>query len=176
MNLPIQKKPCIRTKRLTLRPFVPEDTAQLVALLTHPEVTKTFMVPDFATPEQAVALAERLIAMSRPEDTRHLEYGICLCGRLIGFINDCGIEEDEIEIGYVMHPDEQGHGYATEAVRAVLAELRDMGFRRVTAGYFEGNEASRRVMEKCGMQPIAYTDEEEYRGVRHLCRYCEVRF
>ena len=31
-------------------------------------------------------------------------------------------------------------------------------------------------MEKCGMQPIAYTDEEEYRGVRHLCRYCEVRF
>ena len=51
-----------------------------------------------------------------------------------------------------------------------------MGFRRVTAGYFEGNEASHRVMEKCGMQPVAYTDEEEYRGVRHLCRYCEVRF
>ena len=69
-----------------------------------------------------------------------------------------------------------GHGYATEAVRAVLEELRDMGFRRVTAGYFEGNEASHRVMEKCGMQPVAYTDEEEYRGVRHLCRYCEVRF
>ena len=42
-----------------------------------------------------------------------------------------------------------GHGYATEAVRAVLEELRDMGFRRVTAGYFEGNEASHRVMEKC---------------------------
>ena len=149
MNLPIQKKPCICTKRLTLRPYAPEDTAQLVALLTHPEVTKTFMVPDFATPEQAVALAERLIAMSRPEDTRHLEYGICLCGRLIGFINDCGIEEDEIEIGYVVHPHKQGHGYATEAVRAVLEELRDIGFRRVTAGYFEGNEASHRVMEKC---------------------------
>lgn len=176
MNLPIQKKPCIRTKRLTLRPFVPEDTAQLVALLTHPEVTKTFMVPDFATPDQAVALVSRLIAMSRPEDTVHLEYGICLDGRLIGFVNDCGIEEDEIEIGYVMHPDEQGHGYATEAVRAVLQELRSMGFRRVRAGYFEGNNASRRVMEKCGMQPIDESDEEEYRGEVHRCLYTEVRF
>ena len=176
MNLPIQKKSCIHTARLTLRPYAPEDTAQLVALLTHPEVTKTFMVPDFATPEQAVALVSRLVAMSRPEDTAHLEYGICLDDRLIGFVNDCGIEEDEIEIGYVVSPDEQGRGYATEAVRAVLEELRGMGFRRVTAGYFEGNKASRRVMEKCGMQPTSETDEEEYRGICHLCRYCEVRF
>ena len=176
MNLPIQKKPCIRTKRLTLRPYAPADTEQLVALLTHPEVTKTFMVPDFATPEQAVALVSRLVAMSRPEDTAHLEYGICLDDRLIGFVNDCGIEEDEIEIGYVVSPDEQGRGYATEAVRAVLEELRGMGFRRVTAGYFEGNKASRRVMEKCGMQPIGETDEEEYRGEIHRCLYCEMRF
>ena len=176
MNLPIQKKPCICTKRLTLRPYAPRDTEQLVALLTHPAVTKTFMVPDFAAREQAVALAGRLIAMSRPEDTAHLEYAICLDDRLIGFVNDCGIEEDEIEIGYVVHPDEQGHGYATEAVRAVLQELRDMGFRRVRAGYFEGNDASRRMMEKCGMQPIDETDEEEYRGEVHRCLYSEMRF
>ena len=176
MNLSIQKKPCIRTERLTLRPYTTSDMEQLLALLTHPAVTRTFMVPDFATREQAVALVERLIAMSSPEDTVHLEYGICLHDRLIGFVNDCGIEEDGIEIGYVIHPDEQGHGYATEAVRAVLEELRGMGFRRVTAGYFEGNEASRRVMEKCGMQPIVETDEEEYRGEIHRCLYCEVRF
>ena len=51
------------------------------------------------------------------------------------FINDCGIKGEEIEIGYVIHPDHQGHGYATEAVRAIICELREMGFRKVIAGY-----------------------------------------
>ena len=51
-----------------------------------------------------------------------------------------------------------------------------MGFRRVRAGYFEGNDASRRVMEKCNMQPIEATGEEEYRGEVHRCLYSEVRF
>ena len=80
-------------------------------------------------------LAEKLIDFSREEDTTHLEYGICLNGKIIGFINDCGIKDEEIEIGYVIHPDNQGHGYATEAVRAIICELREMGFRKVIAGY-----------------------------------------
>lgn len=105
-----------------------------------------------------------------------MEYGIYLNGTLIGFVNDCGIEDDEIEIGYVVHPEYQGRGYASEAVKAVLGELRETGFRKVSAGYFAENEASRRVMEKCGMKPVERTDEEEYRGEKHLCRYCEIEF
>mgnify|MGYP002591663155 CR=1 FL=1 len=37
-------------------------------------------------------------------------------------------------------------------MKAVLGELRGTGFRKVSAGYFVENEASRRVMEKCGMR------------------------
>lgn len=48
-----------------------------------------------------------------------------------------------------------------------------MGFRKVKAGYFEENEASRRVMEKCGMKQLSYTDEIEYRGITHKCLYYE---
>ncbi len=31
-------------------------------------------------------------------------------------------------------------------------------------------------MEKCGMKQTSVTDEEEYRGKIHLCRYCEIVF
>lgn len=174
MTWPIRTKALIRTERLALRPYAPQDLGSLMELLTDPRITKTFMVPALESPEQMERLARRMIAFSQPDDAEHLEYGVFREGKLIGFVNDCGIEGDGIEIGYVIHPDEQGRGYATEAVRAVLTELREMGFRRVTAGFFEENAASRRVMEKCGMRLTDRRDEEEYRGERHACRYCEI--
>ena len=174
MGRPIQKKALIQTERLTLKPFSLSDKDRLADLLTDQQITKTFMVTDFETAAQARALAEKLIRFSRIDDTRHLEYGIYLHDRLIGFINDCGIEDDSIEIGYAIHPDEQGQGYATEAVRAVLRELREMGFKKVTAGFFSGNSASRRVMEKCGMKQNEPVSHIEYRGVLHKCFYFEI--
>ena len=174
MGRPIQKKALIQTERLTLKPFSLSDTDRLADLLTDQQITKTFMVTDFETAAQACALAEKLIRFSQIDDTRHLEYGIYVHGRLIGFINDCGIEDDSIEIGYAIHPDEQGKGYATEAVRAVLRELREMGFKKVTAGFFSGNSASRRVMEKCGMKQNELVSHIDYRGVLHKCFHFEI--
>jgi ribosomal-protein-alanine N-acetyltransferase len=55
-------------------------------------------------------------------------------------------------LGYVIAPEHQGKGFATEAVQACIHELFRMGYEHVRAGYFEGNTASRRVMEKLGMQ------------------------
>lgn len=97
-----QKKQ-IKTERLILKPYSEQDIDTLIDLLTNPEITSTFMVPEMGF-------------RSRAEE---------LVRKLIGFINDCGVEDDEIEIGYVIH---QGHGYATEAVHAIITELREMGF------------------------------------------------
>lgn len=174
MNLQIKKKNRIKTERLVIKPYTNEDIDDLVELLTNSEITKTFMVPDFKTRDKAVELAKKLVGFSQIDDTNHLEYGIYLAGKLIGFINDCGFENNEIEIGYVVHPDYKGQGYATESVKAVIEDLRDMGFKKVIAGFFEENVASRRVMEKCGMKLNNETDEEEYRGVVHKCLYCEL--
>lgn len=60
------------------------------------------MVPDFETAEHTVALANKLISFSQVNDTQHPEYGIYPGGKLIGSINDCGIEENDLEIGYVL--------------------------------------------------------------------------
>ena len=108
MTLKLNKKASIQTQRLTLHVISEKDTEQLVQLLTNNEITKTFMVPDFKTTEQVTALAETFISFSQIEDVEHLAYGIYADDRLIGFINDCGMENDTIEIGYVIHPDYQG--------------------------------------------------------------------
>ena len=113
----ITQAQCIQTKRLELRPYRKSDTEQLMRLLTNEKITKTFMVPDFEAEEQLLGLASKLIAFSQREDTAHLEYGIYLKDALIGFINDCGMEGDEIEIGYVIHPDYEGRmGSAQEII------------------------------------------------------------
>jgi RimJ/RimL family protein N-acetyltransferase len=59
----------------------------------------------------------------------------------------------QAELGWVLDPAYSGHGYATEAVRALLRYcFRDLGIRRVTANCFLGNEMSWRLMERVGMR------------------------
>jgi RimJ/RimL family protein N-acetyltransferase len=59
----------------------------------------------------------------------------------------------EAELGWLIAPEHQGQGLATEAGRALL-ELcfGPLGVRRVVASTFETNHASSRVMEKLGMR------------------------
>lgn len=131
MGIPLRTKGRIQTERLTRKPYSPQDAAALTGLLTHAEIARFFMVPDFETMEQATAYAEKLMRFSQTDDTQHLEYGIYLAEQLIGFVHDCG-----------------------------------MGFRKVTAGCFTDNTASRRVMEPCGMKPTGLVSEE-YRHILH---------
>ena len=171
----IVKNGPIVTERLVLKPYSEQDEDTLVRLLTDGEVTKTFMVPEYPDPEQYHELARKLIRFSRPEDDTHLEYGVYLDGTMIGFVNDCGYDDEEIEIGYVIDPAYKNRGYASEAVKGMMGELWKMGFQKISAGFFEENPASRRVMEKCGMTLNGEEDCEEYRGARHRCLYCEIR-
>lgn len=174
MKYPLMKSELVKTPRLTIKPYDEKDLDALTDLISNPEVTKTFMVPEYETREQYAELAKKLISFSRVEDTKHLDSGVYLGDTLIGFFNDCGGGDDMIEVGYVIHPDYWGRGYASEVLTAMLPEIKRMGYKRVRAGYFEENPASARVMEKCGMHKIDETDEDEYRGKVHKCFYCEI--
>lgn len=57
------------------------------------------------------------------------------------------------ELGYVLHPDVWGRGYATELARAVIAwGFASDDLERIEARCLSGNLASARVMEKAGMR------------------------
>jgi RimJ/RimL family protein N-acetyltransferase len=60
----------------------------------------------------------------------------------------------EVEVGWHLHPDSWGYGYATEAARAVIERGFDAGLPEVYAVVRPGNEASLAVCSRLGMQPL----------------------
>jgi RimJ/RimL family protein N-acetyltransferase len=59
----------------------------------------------------------------------------------------------QVELGWVLDPAHTGKGYATEAVRRLLAYcFTDLRVQRVVANCFLANEASWRLMERVGMR------------------------
>ncbi|MFF8603583.1 GNAT family N-acetyltransferase [Streptomyces sp. NPDC015232] len=67
-----------------------------------------------------------------------------------------------VTVGYGLVPGARGRGYASEALRGLIARAREAGASAVRGDADLGNTASHRVMEAAGM---AYQGEDEV--VRH---------
>ena len=161
------------TERLEVKPFSDEDREAVLDLVTDNFVKQTYMLPDFASREDAIPLFERLKGLSQGDD--RLVGGIYLGGAFIGFMNEVEIKDKSIELGYALLPKFHNRGYCTEALKGAIDYLFCLGFEEVVAGAFEGNEASFRVMVKSGMEKQEYQDEIEYRGKVHSCVYYAIR-
>ena len=100
-------------------------------------------------------------------------------GKLIGiilyFIEAGNLTEEDhaCEIGYGISSSYWNKGYATEAVRAFIEYcFKELKFEKVYASFFTGNEASKKVMEKCGMHYDHFVEKEfEYLGVERDLTY-----
>lgn len=164
-----EKIPEIYTDQLCLHAIRDKDREAMIELLTNTEISKTFIVPDFKSHEEAVRMFEILKTMSASDE--HFVYGIYLNDQMIGFINDVDISENEMELGYVIHPNQKNKGYATEVLKKSMQIIFKSGYSTVKAGAFEENSASMRVMEKCGMIRTVQEDWIEYREEKHRCIY-----
>ena len=91
-------------------------------------------------------------------------------GTHIGELCFKGLSEDGIaEIGYGISENYQGHGYATEAVSALVDwALNQPGVSCVTAETEESNVASQRVLKKSGFIPTGEIGEEGPIFVRRI--------
>ena len=82
-----------------------------------------------------------------------------------------GTDEWEGTIGYALHPDAQGRGFAAEAAAELLViGFRDLGLRRITADAYADNIASNRVLRRIGMRHEATIRREVLGQGRHLAR------
>ena len=154
---------------MVLRSFGVEDQETMVRLFTDDIVKKTYMVPDFESEEAAIKLFERVRELSFLAN--RFVRGVYVEDTLIGIINDVGIEDGKVEVGYALDPQYHNQGYGTEMLKMAIEYLIGKGFEEVQAGAFEENVASTRIMEKAGMKRIDYTEEIEYRGKMHHCIY-----
>ncbi|MBP5230956.1 MAG: GNAT family N-acetyltransferase [Clostridia bacterium] len=162
----------IKTERLIIDPIRPEDKPDYFRQISHDrKVLETFIcryaesLDDFDF--SRYLNRDDLYAIRRKED-----------GRLIGIILyfDVNGTEKTCEIGYGIGSGHWNRGYATEAVRGFLDWLfTENGFRTVFASFFTGNEASKRVMEKCGMRYSRFSEKElTYLDVERDLTYYEI--
>ena len=63
----------------------------------------------------------------------------------------------EVEVGWHLHPDSWGHGYATEAGRGAIAHGFDGGLDEIYAVVRPDNERSLAVCRRLGMAPLGRT-------------------
>ena len=146
----------IETERLLLRRFEYSDIDSMLRNWIADEQTQwDYGEPSYTTPEAVRALFDTKYMASYPRADYYRwaviekASGECI-GQIAFFSVDTDNEHGEIE--YVIGPAFQGKGYATEMTRAVIAYgFEEIHFHRIEIDCRTANEASRRVIEKCGL-------------------------
>jgi RimJ/RimL family protein N-acetyltransferase len=157
----------LETERLLLRPFRHEDLDRLADLQSRPEVSR-FLYWEPRSREESAAALDRYMTedhLEHDDDPLALavvrrEDPLLLLGNASVWLRS--VEHRQVEIGYVFHPDAAGHGYATEAARALtdfaFTELRA---HRVFARTDARNTRSAAVLTRLGMRQEAHFREAE---------------
>ena len=141
----------LTTERLRLRPATLDDLDAWLAISRDAE-TAWWGEPS-STLEDARASLERQIANQEHYGFSLWPVELKLAGTVIGAAGLQHLaDSEEIEVGYRFLREHWGRGYATEAARAAIRFAFDeLGLDRVVAVTLPTNQASRRVMEKCGL-------------------------
>lgn len=138
-----------------LRPFTAADAAAHDA--GEDELTVRWLNGAPATPGSTLAYVEQLAAGARSGRAKRA-FGIWVDGRLGGYLDHDldladGIEPDDVNLSYAVHPWARGRGVAVAAVRLACNQLRAEGVGRRAAIRVEpANVASVRVAEKAGFR------------------------
>ncbi|WP_163509707.1 GNAT family N-acetyltransferase [Fodinicola acaciae] len=159
----------LRTKRLLLRPFEMADLDALYDITRRPEVARFEYWEPKTREETAESLRRR--AGRRAFEAEGDRFGLAVVLPDSGeFVGDVSLkwaskQSRQGDLGYMVHPDHQGNGYATEAA----TEMLRIGFEcldlyRISAGCEPRNTGSVRVLERLGM-----------RREGHLRRYAYVK-
>ena len=145
----------LETERLILRPWEESDAEDLYRYASDPAVGPIAGWPVHTSVENSREIIRGVL--SAPEtyavvlkETGHPAGSI---GLMLGKASNIGIPNTEGEIGYWIGVPYWGRGLIPEAVREMLRHgFEDLKLDKVWCGYFDGNERSKRVQEKCGFR------------------------
>jgi RimJ/RimL family protein N-acetyltransferase len=171
----------VRTSRLVLRTLRAGDADAVHAYRSRPDVAR-YVPFDPMSPEQIAERMQGRWAKTRIGEGEGLVVGFerADTGELIGDLTLMLVSAEHRggEIGWLVHPDHGGQGFATEAARAGLGLMFDAGVHRVVARVDARNAPSLRLCERLGMRREAvlvanewfkgeWTDEVDYAVLDH---------
>lgn len=141
------------TERLILRPWEEADAEELYQYAKNPAVGPAAGWQPHTSVENSREIIKTVL--SEPET-----YAVVLkeTGRPVGSIglmtprqSHTRMEHAELEVGYWIGVPYWGQGLIPEAVKRLLKyAFEELGCTAMWCGYYDGNEKSRRVQEKCG--------------------------
>lgn len=168
----------LKTDRLLLREFEEDDWPAVLAYQTNPHYLR-YSPWMQRTEADAREFVGTFIAWSKEHPRTKFQFAIVLQAeeRLIG---TCGIRVartverhsdrfsgGEADIGYELDSQFWGHGYATEAVRALLAfGFEQLGLHRIWAHCLAENTTSIRLLERIGMRREGLLRENQWQQGR----------
>ncbi|MBC3844021.1 GNAT family N-acetyltransferase [Streptacidiphilus sp. 4-A2] len=153
----------LETERLRLRPWAGSDAERLRLLHAErgngtptAEHTGGLIAKQLRTTETTgIALLPIRLREDASSDGDAGGDFIGYCGLIVGRST-----VDEPEIAYELFRQAHGHGYATEAARAVLAAAAATGRQRLWSTVRPGNTPSFRVLEKLGFERHHHTTDD----------------
>ena len=143
----------LRTERLLLRRARPDDVAAFHAIMSDPRAMLYWSTPPHATLDETREWVASMVEDS-PEERE--DFVVELDGRVIGKAGCYRLPE----IGYILHPDVWGRGYAREAMAAVIAHIfATREIDKITADVDPRNTASTGLLLRLG-----FTETHRARG------------
>lgn len=146
-------KDFLLTDRLILRPWQLSDAEELYEYAKNPLVGPIAGWPPHTSVQNSRDIIENVLAI--PET-----YAVCLkennkavgsIGLMLGEKSNINLPENEAELGYWIGVPFWGNGLISEASEELIRHgFKELRLEKIWCGYFEGNEKSKRVQEKCG--------------------------
>jgi RimJ/RimL family protein N-acetyltransferase len=157
----------LRTERLVFRLFTDDDFEAVYDMQSRPEVARYLYWSPRDRSGAAKSLREKLkcTSIKAEGDILNLAVERTEGGPVIGdmMLHYVSATHRQAEVGYILHPDAQGQGLATEAARAIVdLAFRQLKVHRVFGQIDARNTASARVLERVGMRREAHLVENEW--------------
>jgi RimJ/RimL family protein N-acetyltransferase len=157
----------IRTSRLVLRPYQSEDLAFFHSMFGREDVCRYLPWMPMDVDQARAKLEQRLgqTHLDADGDPLVLAAEEDASGRMVGefMLRLLNLESRQGEIGWSLHPEAQGRGFAMEGAREMLRlGFDDLGLHRIVAGCDPRNAASLKVMDRLGMRREAQFVENAY--------------
>ncbi|MEV0821083.1 GNAT family N-acetyltransferase [Nonomuraea rubra] len=145
----------LTSKKVILREFRQDDVESTFRIVGDPRVTD-WLSFDTRSHEQAAHMVAGIV--TRAQDEPRTEYYLAITTHasdsLIGFVRLGLSGVQAAKLGFAVAADAWGHGYATDAARALTTfAFHDLNLHRVSAAIGPANRASMLLVTKLGFIP-----------------------
>ena len=147
--------PVLETEDLVLRKPAMKDAKDIFAYASDPEVSRYVLWEPHRSIGETRSFIRYLRSLSRSGCPTSWAVTLKETGKVIGTMGFIWYSDvnRSAELGYSFSREYWNHGYATQALKAVVdASFRCLPVNRLEAQHDVRNPASGRVMEKCGLR------------------------